>query len=578
MEGQKMLFSRMFIPTMKEDPKEAEVVSHKLMLRAAFIKRLSSGIYTWLPLGLKSLRKVEQIIREEMNRTGAQEILMPFVQPKELWVESGRWDFYGKELLRLKDRNERELCLAPTHEEVITDLVRKEVRSYRELPLTLYQIQTKFRDEIRPRFGVMRSREFMMKDGYSFDTDEQGAEKSYMAMFQAYENIFRRCGLQFRAVEADTGEIGGKFSHEFMVLADTGEDVIISCDTCGYAANLERAEVGDPAEAAHEKTGGKSGVYKKVATPGKRRVEEVAEFLGVPPRKLVKTLLFNTDKGTVGVLVAGDREINPIKLKNEFSFAFVELTDERTIEETTGGPLGFSGPLGLSIPLFADKDVRTMDDFVVGGNEKDVHITGVNASDFKVEGYFDLKVAAPQDPCPRCAGRLTSTRGIEVGHIFKLGTKYSAAMNATFLDQAGQDRLMVMGCYGIGVGRTVAAAIEQNHDAYGMALPFAIAPFEVEVLPVNASHAESMEIAQTVYETLKDKGVDTILDDRDERPGVKFKDGDLIGVPLRVTIGERALKEGNVEIKMRTRKEPELVRKEEVLGRVMEHVESARGR
>lgn len=568
-----MLFSRMFIPTMKEDPKEAEVVSHKLMLRAAFIRRLSSGIYTWLPLGLKSLRKVEQIIREEMNKTGAQEILMPFVQPKELWVESGRWEFYGKELLRVRDRNERELCLAPTHEEVITDLVRKEVRSYRELPLTLYQIQTKFRDEIRPRFGVMRSREFMMKDAYSFDTDEQGAEKSYAAMYRAYENIFRRCGLQFRAVEADTGEIGGKFSHEFMVLADTGEDIIISCDTCGYAANLERAEVGDSPDAA----GGKSGAYKRVATPGKRRVEEVAEFLGVPAGKLVKTLLFNTDRGTVGALVAGDREINPVKLKNEFSFAFVELADERTIEEKTGGPLGFSGPLGLGIPLYADKDVRTMEDFVVGGNEKDVHIVGVNAGDFKVEGYFDLKVASPGDPCPRCAGRLTSTKGIEVGHIFKLGTKYSSAMNATFLDQEGQDRLMVMGCYGIGVGRTVAAAIEQNHDVNGMALPFAIAPFEVEVLPVNTSHAESMEIAQTVYQALRDKGVDTILDDRDERPGVKFKDCDLIGMPLRVTIGERALKEGNVEIKTRTRKEPDLVRKEEVVARVMERVESARG-
>ena len=569
-----MLFSRMFIPTMKEEPKEAEVVSHKLMLRAAFIRRLSAGIYTWLPLGLKSLRKVEGIVREEMNRTGAQEILMPAVQPKELWVESGRWDFYGKELLRIKDRNDRELCLAPTHEEVITDLVRKEVRSYRELPLTLYQIQTKFRDEIRPRFGVMRSREFIMKDGYSFDADEQGAEASYLAMFQAYDNIFRRCGLQFRAVEADTGEIGGKFSHEFMVLADTGEDVIISCDTCGYAANLERAEVGGASEAA----GGKHGIYERVKTPGEERVEEVAKFLGVPARKLVKTLLFTTDRGTVGALVAGDREINPTKLKNELSFKFVELADESTIEQATGGPLGFSGPIGLDIPLLADKDVRTMEDFVVGGNEKDVHVTGVNAADFKVEGYYDLKVASPGDPCPRCAGHLTATRGIEVGHIFKLGTKYSASMNATYLDQEGQDRLMVMGCYGIGVGRTVAAAIEQNHDENGMALPFAIAPFEVEVLPVNASHGESMEIAGAIYDALRDKGVDTILDDRDERPGVKFKDCDLIGVPLRVTIGERNLKQGNLEIKMRTRKEQDLVRKDEILGRVMEYVESARGR
>jgi prolyl-tRNA synthetase len=569
-----MLFSKTFIPTIKEDPKEAEVVSHKLMLRAGFIRRLSSGIYTWLPLGLRSLRKVEQIIREEMNRKGAQEILMPSVQPKELWVESGRWEVYGKELLRFKDRNERELCLAPTHEEVITDLVRKEVRSYRELPLTLYQIQTKFRDEIRPRFGVMRSREFIMKDAYSFDINEEGAEKSYMAMFETYDNIFRRCGLKFRAVEADTGEIGGKFSHEFMVLADTGEDIIISCDTCGYAANLERAEVG-AGEASDQKH---HGSFRKVRTPDKRRVEEVAEFLGVPPHKLVKTLIFVTDRGPIGTLVAGDREINPTKLKNLLSFKFVELADEETIEKATGGPLGFSGPLGLEIPLFADNDVLTMEDFVVGASEKDVHVVEVNTGDFKVEGYYDLKVAAVGDACPRCAGRLTATRGIEVGHIFKLGTKYSEAMGATYLDQEGQDKQMVMGCYGIGVGRTVAAAIEQNHDENGIALPFAIAPFEVEVLPVNTSHGESMEIANSLYGALLDKGIDTILDDREERPGVKFKDGDLIGVPFRVTIGERALKEGNVEIKMRNKKEAIKVKKEEVLGKVIEYVETARGR
>jgi len=569
-----MLFSKMFIPTMKEEPKEAEVVSHRLMLRAGFIRRLSSGIYTWLPLGLKSLRKVERIIREEMNRAGAQEILMPAVQPKELWVESGRWDLYGRELLRFKDRNERELCLAPTHEEVVTDLVRREVRSYRELPMNLYQIQTKFRDEIRPRFGVMRSREFIMKDGYSFDADEQGAEKSYMAMFQAYDNIFRRCGLKFRAVEADTGEIGGKFSHEFMVLAATGEDVIISCDTCGYAANLERAEVGGPTPNA----GKRGGSYRKVETPGKRRVEEVAEFLHLPPQKIVKTLLFATDRGTVGVLVAGDQEINPTKLKNTLSFKSVEMADEATIEQVTGGPLGFSGPIGLDIPLYADKDVLAMEDFVVGGNERDMHIVGVNVADFKAEGFYDLRVAQADDPCPRCQGRLTSTRGIEVGHIFKLGTKYSESMAATFLDQAGEERLMVMGCYGIGVGRTVAAAIEQNHDDNGIALPFAIAPAEVEVLPVNTSHQESMEVAHAVYEALVDKGVEAILDDRDERPGVKFKDSDLIGVPFRVTVGERALKEGNVEIKTRTRRDAEKVRKEEVVGRMMAYVASARNR
>jgi prolyl-tRNA synthetase len=566
-----MLFSRMFIPTMKEDPKEAEVVSHKLMLRGGFIRRLSSGIYTWLPLGLRSLRKVENIIRQEMNRKGAQEILMPSVQPKELWVESGRWEQYGKELLRIRDRNDRELCLAPTHEEVITDIVRKEVRSYRELPLNLYQIQTKFRDEIRPRFGVMRSREFIMKDAYSFDINEEGAEKSYMAMFDAYENIFRRCGLRFRAVEADTGEIGGKFSHEFMVLAETGEDIIISCDTCGYAANLERAEVG---EKTHGATKGE-GTSKRVNTPGKRTVQEVSEFLNVSPRQLVKTLIFITDKGTVGILVAGDREVNQTKLKNVLSFRFVELADQQTIEDVTGGPLGFSGPIGLDIPLYADTDLLGMHDFVVGGNESDMHVVGVNTGDFKVEGFYDLKVASIGDPCPRCRGTLTATKGIEVGHIFKLGVKYSEAMNATYLDQEGQEKHMVMGCYGIGVGRTVAAAIEQNHDENGIALPFAIAPFEVEVLPVNTTHPESMEIARSLYSDLVGRGIDTLLDDRDERPGVKFKDCDLIGIPLRVTIGERGLKEGNVDIKMRSQKEPIRVKKEEILGRVMEHVETA---
>jgi prolyl-tRNA synthetase len=567
-----MLFSQMFLPTMKEVPKEAEVISHKLMLRAGFIRRLSSGIYNWLPLGLRSLRKVENIIREEMNRKGAQELLMPAVQPRELWVESGRWDHYGKELLRFLDRGDRELCLAPTHEEVITDLVRREVRSYRELPLILYQIQTKFRDEIRPRFGVMRSREFLMKDAYSFDSDEPGAERSYAAMYEAYEAIFRRCGLRFRAVEADTGEIGGKFSHEFMVLADTGEDIIISCDKCDYAANLERAEVGGDAK----ETPSKGGNYRKVSTPGQRRVEEVALFLGVPPQKIVKTLLYRTEKGVIGALVAGDREINEVKLKRLLSLQSLDLVDAYTIEEVTGGPLGFSGPIGLKIPLYADKDILGMEDFVVGGNELDVHAVDVNVKDFKVEEFFDLKVAAVGDPCPRCSGRLTATKGIEVGHIFKLGTKYSESMKACFRDQDGQEHYIVMGCYGIGVGRTVAAAIEQNHDENGMILPFAIAPFEVEVLPVNTTHAETMQVADEFYKTLQGKGIDVLMDDRNERPGVKFNDGDLIGVPLRVTVGERGLKEGMLDIKFRNEKQPIKVKKEDVVGRVLEHVEASR--
>jgi prolyl-tRNA synthetase len=563
-----MRFTSLFIPTMKEDPKDAEVVSHRLMLRAGFIRRLSSGIYTWLPLGLKSLRKVERIIREEMNRKGAQEILMPVVQPKELWVESRRWEKYGKELLRFVDRNARELCLAPTHEEVVTDLVRREVRSYRELPLIFYQIQTKFRDEIRPRFGVMRSREFAMKDAYSFDVDEAGAEKSYMDMYDAYMNIFSRCGFHFRAVEADTGQIGGSFSHEFMVLAETGEDIIISCTSCDYAANLERAEVGlrgeQPPHAA--------GNFRRVDTPGQRKVEEVTRFLGTTAEKLIKTIIYNTDRGTIGVLVRGDREINETKLKNLLKLEEMELADEHTIEKVTGGPLGFSGPMGLDIPVYADKDITVMADFVIGGNERDVHVTGVNLGDFRVDGYFDLKVAREGDFCPRCPGTHTSTKGIEVGHIFKLGIKYSEAMGAMFLDRDGKEQHMVMGCYGIGVGRTVAAAIEQNHDENGMIFPMPIAPFEVEVLPVNTGHQETMEVAEAIYRELLQHGIDAVIDDRNDRPGIKFKDCDLIGIPLRVTVGERNLKEGFVELKLRAEKESYRIRKEEIIEKVIDHV------
>ncbi len=559
----------MFIPTVKEDPKDAEVISHKLMLRAGFIRKLSPGIYTWLPLGLKSLRKVEQIIREEMNKKGAQEILMPLVQPKELWIESARWDKYGKELLRLTDRNSRELCLAPTHEEVVTDLARREVKSYKELPLILYQIQTKFRDEIRPRFGVMRGREFTMKDAYSFDIDETGAERSYKEMHEAYVNIFRRCGFRFGVVEADSGQIGGSFSHEFMVLADTGEDTIISCDTCDYAANLERAEVG----IVEQNAGREKGRFKSISTPGRKKVDDVAQFLGVTAGKLIKTMIYETDKGVLGVLVRGDREINETKLRNLLNLEYAELASESVVEEVTGGPLGFSGPIGLAIPLYADRDIMYMQDFIVGGNEHDVHITNVNTGDFIVKGFYDIKVAVSGDTCPRCAGKLTSTKGIEVGHIFKLGLKYSKAMNATYLDRDGKEQFMVMGCYGIGVGRTVAAAIEQGNDENGMILPAAIAPFEVNVLPVNTMHGESMDLARAVYKGLLDKGIDVLLDDRDERPGVKFKDCDLIGIPLRVTIGERNLKEGLVEIKLRSEKASEKIPRENIIEKVVEHVQ-----
>jgi prolyl-tRNA synthetase len=534
-----MLFSKMFIPTVKEDPKEAEVASHRLMLRAGFIRRLASGVYTWLPLGLRSLRKVERIIREEMNRKGAQEIFMPAVQPKELWVESTRWEKYGKELLRFVDRNNRELCLGPTHEEVVTDLVRREVKSYKDLPVNLYQIQNKFRDEIRPRFGIMRSREFSMKDAYSFDVDEPSAEKSYKEMYEATSNLY--------AVRVQVPCRRGRHRPDWRELLPRvhgarrhGEDVIISCDACGYAANLERAEVGF----TERPVSPKKGLHRRVETPNQRRIDEVSSFLGITPDKLLKTIIYNTDRGPIGVLVRGDREINDTKLKNLLKLEEMELADERTIEEATGGPLGFSGPIGLSIPLYADRDLMFMEDFVIGGNERDVHVVDVNVGDFAVKGFYDIKVACAGDRCPRCeTGKLVATRGIEVGHIFKLGLKYSKAMNATFLDSEGKEQFMVMGCYGIGVGRTVAAAIEQGNDENGMILPLPIAPFEVDVLPVNTPHEESMKIARQIYEELLGNGVDAILDDRDERPGVKFKDCDLIGIPLRITIGERGLKE-----------------------------------
>lgn len=563
-----MLFSKTLIPTTKEDPKEAEVISHKLMVRAGYIRRLASGIYTWLPVGLRSLRKVENIVREEMNKKGAQEIIMPFVQPKELWMESKRWTIYGKELLRFKDRNGRELCLAPTHEEVVTDLVRREVRSYKGLPLTLYQIQTKFRDEIRPRFGVMRAREFLMKDAYSFDIDEGAAEKSYMDMYDAYTEIFKRCGLRFRPVEADTGQIGGSFSHEFMVLADTGEDTIISCEVCGYAANLEKAEVGRVD--CHSPT--KKGKYKKVKTPNMRRVEEVASFLHCTPDKLVKTLIYHTDKGIVGVLVRGDREVNETKLKNLLGVDLIELASEATIEEVTGGPLGFSGPLGLDIPLYADNDIIGMEDFVTGGNERDVHLIDMNPGDIAVKGFYDLKLAREGDICPRCGGALIATKGIEVGHIFKLGLKYSKAMNAVYLDRDGKERYMVMGCYGIGIGRTVAAAIEQGHDDNGIIMPMAIAPFEVDIVPVDHTYQDGMELSARIYKELFENQIDVILDDRPERPGVKFKDCDLIGIPIRVTIGERNLREGNVEFKTRENRESIKIKQEEITRRVIAYV------
>jgi len=542
-----MRYSKYFLPTLREVPADAEVVSHQLMLRAGMVRRIAAGIYDILPLGLRVIRKVETIIREEMDRAGAQELFMPSILPAELWQETGRWDFYGKELLRIKDRHGREFCYGPTHEEIFTDLVRRDIRSYRQLPRSLYQIQTKFRDEVRPRFGLMRGREFSMKDAYSFDRDRDAAEVSYEAMRKAYTAIFQRCGLKFRAVEADTGKIGGSLSHEFMVLADTGEDRVVSCGSCDYAANLEMAEVQE--EVGPEKDGGRDP--ENADTPGQRTVEEVAAFLGVRTADLVKTIILDGSGGTVGVLVRGDHEVNPVKVRKLVDDETLELADPDVVERVTGAPVGFAGPIGLEIPLYADTAVSHMAGFVTGGNARDVHKVGVDLSDFTVQTFADLREAVPGDPCPRCGGKLTFLRGIEVGHIFYLGTKYSEAMKARYLDENGEEKVIEMGCYGIGVGRTAAAAIEQNHDEKGIIWPVPIAPFTVALLSLDPGKEEVHSAAEKIYDTLVKRGVEVLFDDREERPGVKFNDADLLGIPLRVTIGSRGVKEGVAELKER---------------------------
>lgn len=568
-----MRYTDYFIPTLKETPSDAEVISHKLMLRAGMIRKLASGIYTYLPLGLKALKKVENIIREEMNRSGAVEILMPAVQPAELWQESGRWDFYGKELLRFKDRHNRDSCLGPTHEEVITDLVRKEIHSYKQMPVNFYQIQNKFRDEIRPRFGVMRGREFLMKDAYSFDADEEAAGRSYEIMFETYKNIFRKCGLKFRAVEADTGSIGGSSSHEFMVLAETGEDQIVSCLKCSYAANIEKAEVAwkDNGFSGEHRAG--AGAVEEVNTPDMKSVEEVTDFLSISPDLLVKTLVFQFDGDVAAVLVRGDHEINEAKLKALLGAEHLELADQAAVEKITGAPMGFAGPIGLRAKIIADNALKGMVNFVTGANRKDFHLRNVNRGrDFNVDLFGDLRVALPGDPCPRCGGTIRFSRGIEVGHVFKLGDKYSRAMGAVFLDENGNEKPIIMGCYGIGVSRTIAAAIEQNHDTDGIVFPAPIAPFETVILPLQMNESSVSEAAERLYRELSSNGVDVLFDDRDLRAGSKFKDADLLGTPLRVTMGTRNLSGGRLEIKLRSEKESTLIPVNEAAGLIIKKI------
>jgi len=564
-----MRWTNALINTLRETPKEAETVSHKLMLKAGLILKLASGIYDFLPLGWRSVNKVINIIREEMNKAGAQEVLMPVLSPAELWKETGRWDLYGKEMMRIKDRNDNEFALGPTHEEIITDIVRRQINSYKQLPVNLYQIQVKFRDEIRPRFGIMRAREFIMKDAYSFDRNEEEAQKSYKIMFETYNKICKRIGFKFRSVEADTGAIGGTSSAEFMVLADTGEEIIVYCPDCDYAANVEKAT------GVVEAIGGNAGdKLEKIHTPDIRTVEELASFLKLNPEDTAKTILYIADGKMYGVMMRGDREINEIKLKNVLNATDLRLATAEEIEKQTSAPVGFAGPVNLKekgITLLIDKTVEQMKSLVCGGNEKDYHYVGViRGRDFKEDRVVDVIKVRAGDGCPKCGKKLNEQKGIEVGHVFFLGTKYSKSMNATFLDDKGKSQYFVMGCYGIGVTRIVAAAIEQNYDENGIIWPLSIAPFEASVIPVNTKYKEGFDFAEKIYNELKEKGIDVILDDRDVSPGVKFKDSDLIGFPLQIVIGEKNFKNNKVEIKIRKDKKTELVGKEEVINKIID--------
>ena len=543
-----MLFSKSFIPTQREIPSEAETVAHQLMLRAGLIRKLAAGLYEWLPAGLRALKKVEGIIRDEMNGIGGSEVWLPQLQPRELWEETGRWNVYGKELMRLKDRKNTDFCLAPTAEEVVTDLVRREVKSYRALPLMLYQFGVKYRDEIRPRFGVMRAREFYMKDAYSFHVDEADVQTYYEQVVEAYKRIFTRCGLKFRPVEAESGAIGGSFSHEFMVLADTGEEGIVSC-RCGYAANVERAELPAP-KATGTPTSEKP---QEVSTPNASSVEAVAKLVKRPADQFIKALVVMAGEQPVVVLVRGDHELNEAKLQRYLKVDRVVKANEATYIQVSNSPVGFAGPVGLKARVLADYAVQTITDGVAGANKKDTHLIHVvPGRDFTPEAYADLRKAVAGDPCPRTGEPMDYHRGIEVGHTFKLGTKYSASMKAHFLDEKGVAKPFVMGCYGIGVSRVVAACIEQCHDANGIIWPDAIAPWTLEIVALNVSSDVVRQAAEKICREAQSQGIQVLYDDRDDTAGVKLKDADLIGIPYRIVVGERKLKEGKIEFKKRT--------------------------
>lgn len=559
-----MKLSKMLISTLREVPGEAEIASHQLMLRAGMIRKSATGIYTFMPNGVRVLKNVENIVREEMDRAGAQEFLASALIPANLWQESGRWDVMGSEMIRLKDRNGRDFCLGPTHEEVFTDLARNEIKSYKQLPLNLYQIQTKYRDERRPRFGVMRSREFIMKDAYSFDKDNEGLDISYMKMYEAYNKIFTRCDLEFSAVEADSGAMGGAGSAEFMVKSDIGEDEIAFCTGCNYAANTEKATSKlEDAEKEEEKE------LNKIATPDVRTIEELVTFFNTSNKKFAKTLIYKADGKVVAVMVRGDRSLNETKVSNALGGIMeLEMADAETVLKATSAEIGFAGPIGLQVDtLLVDEEVTRMSNFIVGANDTGYHYENVNYErDFNgIVG--DYKLVAEGDMCPKCGSPINIRRGVEVGHIFKLGTKYSESMGANYLDENGKEKPLVMGCYGIGINRTVAAIIEQHHDENGILWPMAVAPYKVIVMPANVKNEEQMNRAEKIYEDLKTRGVDVLLDDRNERVGVKFKDADLIGIPIRVTVGKKVV-EDIVEFKLRKNQDIEEVNIEDVVGRI----------
>ncbi len=564
-----MRMSKLLVPTLREVPSEAEITSHKLMLRAGYIRRMAAGIYSYLPLGLKMLRKIENIVREEMDRAGAQELLMPALLPAEAYQASGRWEVFGPSMFKLKDRSDRDFCLGPTHEELFTQTVKDEVRSYKEYPITLYQIQTKYRDEARPRFGLMRGREFVMKDAYSFDKDAAGLDISYKKMYDAYCRIFTRLGLDFTVVEADSGAMGGSGSQEFMVKSPVGEDGIAYCDACGYAANYEKAEC-----VVEDKTYPDGElVMEKVATPDVHTIEELVGFFGYESYMFAKTIMYKADDKYIAAMVRGDREINEVKLKNIVGcIDDLELADAGIVRELTNAQVGFAGPVGLNIPVYVDNEVAKMRNFIIGANETGYHYKNVNINrDFTPDYVGDIRVIEAGDKCPRCGAPIKTAQGIEVGHIFKLGTKYSEALGLTFQDDSGNDNVVIMGCYGIGVSRCMSAAVEQGADDNGMVLPVSVAPFEAMVVPVNVKDEPQKALAEKIYEELKAKGIDVIIDDRDERAGVKFKDADLIGIPVRIVVGKKAA-DGVVEYRLRTETKSEDLSAKEAVDKIFSFV------